>query len=546
MSYLEMESSNFAGPHGIVNKIADFMRGTEVDSESIGAGDGTTLTFSGTLANSPVPRNRLSISYVIGGTTYAATDDCAGYITGDYIDGSSSFNYSTGAYAITFTTAPDNSTSISADYIYGNPGQDYKLLRYSYSHEGAGLDGLNNVGGTETVTLLRATDDGNTADGVETSFYIAQVAPDTYYPNSCITPFAYRITYTIGGVTYTADGHEVQDGLHGDGSGPDCKLIGDTTLAATSGQFWGDSNISASSVSWDTDRGITVTFATAPDDATTVTVNLCRGYSKTSGWMETILQSYGETGLDEFTFGLRQNGPSQTIPYSWTYVYGWYEYDTDVENTSGHLYSEGISRNPGHPLFRSWIQDVVLNLYTTQDNVVGVIETQAGYFQSFHSGMLLRPCSPEYYPNPLFVSGDQFDPTVTHTDLIERHTVFFNTQNINDGYGRRWVCNPGNVWLSPDEQERICSSGLHGDDAQGSMIGPMANGSTVPFPIHLWTGSGMDVPTFLGTFRNVFKVYGSSLAPYDLLDDGAGSSFRVFPDVARSGWKNFWCVRRDS
>lgn len=91
----------------------DFAAVTTSD-EILGAGDGVATSFSGTLTNYPVVPKTVTISYTIGSTVYTATDDGAGTITGTSVSGT--ITYSTGAWALTFTTAPDNGTNITADY----------------------------------------------------------------------------------------------------------------------------------------------------------------------------------------------------------------------------------------------------------------------------------------------------------------------------------------------------------------------------------------------------------------------------------------------
>ncbi len=85
-----------------------------ISGEVIGSGDGSTTSFSGTLANYPVVATTVTIGYTIGGTAYTATDDGAGNISGTDVSGT--ITYSTGAWSLTFTTAPDNATNITADY----------------------------------------------------------------------------------------------------------------------------------------------------------------------------------------------------------------------------------------------------------------------------------------------------------------------------------------------------------------------------------------------------------------------------------------------
>jgi len=83
-------------------------------SDTIGTGDGATTSFSATLTYLPVVAGTLNISYTIGGVAYTATDDGAGNITGTDVTGT--IDYTTGAVSLTFTTAPDAGTAISATY----------------------------------------------------------------------------------------------------------------------------------------------------------------------------------------------------------------------------------------------------------------------------------------------------------------------------------------------------------------------------------------------------------------------------------------------
>ena len=92
-----------------------------VTGEVIGTGDGSTTSFSATLANTPVEPKSLTVHYTIGGTAYTGTDDGEGNITGTDID-SGTINYDTGEVSLTFSTAPDDGTNITADYKYYTNG----------------------------------------------------------------------------------------------------------------------------------------------------------------------------------------------------------------------------------------------------------------------------------------------------------------------------------------------------------------------------------------------------------------------------------------
>ena len=83
----------------------------DVDIDEEGAdGNGSTKVFAFTSSKIPVVVSSVTISYTVGSTDYEATDDGAGVITGTGLTGT--IDYSTGAIALTFTTAPDNDTTI--------------------------------------------------------------------------------------------------------------------------------------------------------------------------------------------------------------------------------------------------------------------------------------------------------------------------------------------------------------------------------------------------------------------------------------------------
>lgn len=122
------------GSGGLLDTIRTAIVGTEVDDEVIDSTPNGALTaFSGTTASSPIGLGRLQVSYTVGATVYTATDDGAGNIVDDstgHLTGTCTIVYTTGAWVLNFSTAPDNATDITADYIYGEPGADWKELMY--------------------------------------------------------------------------------------------------------------------------------------------------------------------------------------------------------------------------------------------------------------------------------------------------------------------------------------------------------------------------------------------------------------------------------
>lgn len=82
-----------------------------ITSESLGTGNGATTIFSGTLLNHGVTPS--SITITAGSVT--GTDNGAGVIAGTGIS-AGSINYATGAWSVTFSTAPANAVAITGAY----------------------------------------------------------------------------------------------------------------------------------------------------------------------------------------------------------------------------------------------------------------------------------------------------------------------------------------------------------------------------------------------------------------------------------------------
>ncbi len=103
-------------------------------TETVGTGDGSTTSFSYTLSNLPVKPKSLSVDYTISGTAYTATDDGEGNVSGT--DCSGTINYDTGDLSLTFTTAPDSGTNITATYtqIVNGTGNDVSSATDGYIH----------------------------------------------------------------------------------------------------------------------------------------------------------------------------------------------------------------------------------------------------------------------------------------------------------------------------------------------------------------------------------------------------------------------------
>ena len=94
-------------------------------AESIGTGDGSTLTFSHTLAHTTVSGNSLGI-FVAG--NLVGGDNGSGTLYGPSLSGSNTVNYSTGALTVTFASAPASGAAITAEYIANGWGTGTGLM----------------------------------------------------------------------------------------------------------------------------------------------------------------------------------------------------------------------------------------------------------------------------------------------------------------------------------------------------------------------------------------------------------------------------------
>lgn len=86
-----------------------------VTGESVGTGDGTTTTFTHTLAQITGVRTAMYCTVTDGNETFV--DDRNGNLVGNK-GGTGTINYATGEISVTFATAPGASVAITTDYYY--------------------------------------------------------------------------------------------------------------------------------------------------------------------------------------------------------------------------------------------------------------------------------------------------------------------------------------------------------------------------------------------------------------------------------------------
>jgi len=91
-----------------------------------GVGDGSTVTFTGTLVSSPVVKKSMVVKHDV--ETFKDVQG-TGTLTGS-LGGSGSIAYSSGAYSITFNTAPTDGQNIIATYAQYEAAQPNGVLYY--------------------------------------------------------------------------------------------------------------------------------------------------------------------------------------------------------------------------------------------------------------------------------------------------------------------------------------------------------------------------------------------------------------------------------
>jgi len=103
-AFLSQSREQFYGIYPLTNSL-----------QNVETGDGVTTLFAGTLTSVPVLRNNVVFSSIdLNGEKLAAYDDGDGTFDGD---GVGTIDYETGAWTMTFTTAPGNGETIQAQTI---------------------------------------------------------------------------------------------------------------------------------------------------------------------------------------------------------------------------------------------------------------------------------------------------------------------------------------------------------------------------------------------------------------------------------------------
>ncbi len=133
---------------------------TQIVSEAIGTGNGVLKTFTGTLAFKAAGTRRICFEMSATDTVETFTDNGDGTLTGS-LGGTGTINYTTGAFSLTFNTAPMNTQAITATYRWADDSAD-GIANFEFSStrvagegfilkqpQGGAMQDMSSLNGTE-------------------------------------------------------------------------------------------------------------------------------------------------------------------------------------------------------------------------------------------------------------------------------------------------------------------------------------------------------------------------------------------------------------
>ena len=114
----------------VTHESASYRYATEIEEESIGTGDDSTIVFTGAAAGSVAnpPLRPFTVKILVNEEIVAADNGSrtSGTLVGDDLDSSATntVNYTSGAITVTFTTAPAAGATIVVQYFYDSEDSD--------------------------------------------------------------------------------------------------------------------------------------------------------------------------------------------------------------------------------------------------------------------------------------------------------------------------------------------------------------------------------------------------------------------------------------
>jgi hypothetical protein len=480
----------FAGPGGLLQALINFVVGTEVSNENLGTGNGSAVTFAGTLAHYPVGLGRLVVSCTIGGQVRTAMDNGAGVLVGNHVQ-ASTLTHATGVYSITFATPPDNGTPVTASYLYGEPGRDWRLLYTPKSTRTT--NGVSESATSRTLTI-------GTGNGTRTQWTGTATAAVAYA--------TFKITYTIGSTVYTA----TDDGLG--------HIVGPYVNSATSTISYGDT------------ASYIINFTTAPANATTISASYFTHALAKYNIREMVLQNTGLSGQENIKIGISEY---YTLPTRFGWRFNAY-IDFDPNANNGNAFWQNTITAAGAPSMSVWDGTMRMWLYSNRQRITGFIETSSGWYQMFYIGFGDRACPASAYPYPYYVAGDQSSGRVDHNVSDTTHRWYINPSVA----GSAIVVNPSNVFLTAASSGSRIKSSVSGWTATGVVGGATSSSGSVLLPVYIY--DPVD-----GIF--LMSLDGAAFAPCSLVGALDGISvgtdvYRVVPNLNRATYADMMAIKR--
>lgn len=172
---------------------------TQVTGESIGTGDGSTVTFTGTLAVVGSAKTLMYIS--ITDTVETFVDDRNGNLVGNQ-GGTGTINYSTGAYSVTFNTAPAGAQAITASY-YHETATTTGILDFTGGANGQGKSFRQDDGGGNLMSIFN----------INTIEYCFHLLKTWQFTASLDDTESTNLPYRNVGIPYTRSAYQTPDGI---------------------------------------------------------------------------------------------------------------------------------------------------------------------------------------------------------------------------------------------------------------------------------------------------------------------------------------------
>lgn len=140
MAFTTGTTVGFSGATGLLQSLIAYIAGATYP-DALGTGDGITMVFSKTVANTPIALGQCRIRFKIAGVIYQAWDNGLGVFVHTKIS-TGTIVYATGAINITFTNAPDNLYVMGIIYCLSTngAGRDWIILRDTTSKTNTGAE----------------------------------------------------------------------------------------------------------------------------------------------------------------------------------------------------------------------------------------------------------------------------------------------------------------------------------------------------------------------------------------------------------------------